>query len=153
MRTRFARMIPAMILLFALLTGCSQVNEIADNVAQAARDELLQQIESKLEEHKVDVVEIKTAVGNLNGDDSKALQFFAAILIRTNSDTAPNTCADALKGMFTQTGYMTQEESAVTHELLVHKQIAYDHSDFSGGTYYTVYAYSKSLLPDLTGIK
>ncbi len=153
MKTRFARIFPAIVLMFSLLAGCAQVSEIADNVAQAAKDELLQQIETKLEEHKVDIVEIKTAMGHLNGDDSKAVQFFAAILIRTNSDTAPETCAEALKGMFTHTGYMTQEQSAVIHELLEHKQLSYDRSDFSDGTYYTVYAYSKSLLPDLTGKK
>lgn len=149
MKAPIVRIFPAILLVFALLTGCSQVNDIADSVAQAAKEELQQQIEAKLEEHKVDIVEIKTTIGHLNGDDPKALQFFAAILIRTNSDTAPETCAEALKGMFTQTGYMTQGQSDVIHELLEHKQLAYDRSDFSDGTYYTVYAYNKSLLPNL----
>ena len=143
------------VLLFLLLTvsmlsACGGVvGEIAGNVADAAAKELENQLKSTLEKHKVEVIEVKTALGKLNGEDEKALQFFAAALIRCESETAAQTCATALSGLFEQSGAMAQTQSAVTHEALVHKTIAYDHTDFSAGNYYTVYVYNSSLLGNL----
>ena len=137
------------VLVFGCFAGCAAVGEIAGNVADAAAKELENQLKSTLEKHKVEVIEVKTAFGKLNGDDDKALQFFAAALIRCESDTAAENTATALDALFEQAGSMAQIESAVTHEALVHKTITYSHTDFSAGNYYTVYVYNSSLTGDL----
>ena len=139
----------AMLMLLSCFCGCANVSQIAGNVADAAAKELENQLKTTLEKHKVEVVELKTAFGKLNGEDEKALQFFAAALIRCESETAAQTCATALDALFEQAGATVQTESAVTHEALVHKTIAYDHTDFSTGNYYTVYVYNSSLLGNL----
>ncbi len=140
----------ALMIAVSCLFGCANVSQIAGNVADAAAKELENQLKTTLEKHKVEVVEVKTAFGKLSGEDEKALQFFAAALIRCESETAAQTCATALDALFEQAGAMAQTESAVTHEALVHKTITYDHTDFSAGNYYTVYVYSSSLLGNLT---
>lgn len=139
----------ALILAATCLFGCANISQIADSVADAAAQELENQLKSTLEKHKVEVIEMKTAFGKLNSEDDKALQFFAAALIRCESETAAQTCATALGSLFEQAGAMVQTESAVAHEALVHKTITYDHTDFSAGNYYTVYVYNSSLLGNL----
>lgn len=143
---RILTFILAIVLICTVFTGCNKVNEIADSAVQAAKAELEKQIQDKIREHKVELIELKTAVGNLNSDNKLAVQFFAAVLIYTESETAPGTCADALSGVLGEAGYMVQTESKVTHEKLVHKSLAYDHADFSAGNYYTIYIYKDSLL-------
>ena len=85
----------------------------------------------------------------MHSDDDKAMQFFAAALIRCESDTAAQNTATALDALFEQAGAMVQTDSAVAHEALVHKTITYSHTDFSAGNYYTVYVYNSSLTGDL----
>ena len=143
---RILSLILAVLLFSSALIGCSTVNELTDKAVEAAKTELEKQIQEKIKEHKVELIELKTSVGNLNSDNKLAVQFFAAILIRTESETAPGTCADALKGLG-ETGYMAQTAANVTHEKLVHKTITYNHTDFSAGNYYTIYVYTGSLLP------
>ena len=137
------------ILVLGCFAGCAAVGEIAGNVADAAAKELENQLKATLEKHKVEVIEVKTAFGKLNGDDDKAMQFFAAALIRCESDTAAQNTATALDALFEQAGAMVQTDSAVAHEALVHKTITYSHTDFSAGNYYTVYVYNSSLTGDL----
>lgn len=146
---KFICAILAMVFLLSCLVGCANVSQIAGNVADAAAKELENQLKTTLEKHKVEVVELKTAFGKLNGEDDKAMQFFAAALIRCESDTAAQTCATALDALFEQAGAMVQTESAIAHEALVHKTLAYDHADFSAGNYYTVYVYNSTLLGNL----
>ena len=131
------------------VTGCAVVSDIAGNVADAAVKELENQLKATLEKHKVEVVEVKTAFGQLNGDDEKALQFFCAALIRSDSDTAAQTCAKTLDGLFEEVGWMAQTTSQVNHSALVHKTVQFDHTDFSGGNYYIVYVYNSALAVDL----
>ena len=138
-----------LILVLSCFAGCAAVGEIAGNVADAAAKELENQLKATLEKHKVEVIEVKTAFGKLNGDDDKAMQFFAAALIRCESDTAAQNTATALDALFEQAGAMVQTDSAVAHEALVHKTITYSHTDFSAGNYYTVYVYNSSLTGDL----
>ena len=139
----------AAVLLFGTVSGCAVVGDIAGNVADAAVKELENQLKATLEKHKVEVVEVKTAFGQLNGDDEKALQFFCAALIKCESDTAAQTCATALDAVFEEAGSMAQTGSQFTHSALVHKTIQFDHADFSGGNYYTIYVYNSFLIGDL----
>ena len=76
MRYRLAALLLAVALLFTI-TGCSDVvGEIAGNVADAAVKELEKQVKATLEEYKVEVVEIKSAVGKLSNVSDSELQFF-----------------------------------------------------------------------------
>ena len=124
------------------VSGCAVVGDIAGNVADAAAKELENQLKATLEKHKVEVVELKTAFGNLNSNDDKALQFFGAALIRSESDTAAENCAKALGTVFEEAGFMVQTGSPINVKYLVHKTLSYDHTDFSEGNFYTVYVYS-----------
>ena len=138
----------AAVMLCSLLSGCAVVGDIAGNVADVAAKELESQIKTTLEKYKVEVVEVKTAFGKLNGENEKALQFFCAALIKCESDTAAQTCATALDTVFEEAGCMVQTGSQFTHSALVHKTIQFDHADFSGGNYYVVYVYNSSLTGD-----
>ena len=139
----------AAVMLCGVLSGCAGVGDIAGNVADAAAKELEKQLKTTLEKYKVEVVEVKTAFGQLNGEDEKALQFFCAALIKCESDTAAQTCATALDAVFEEAGSMAQSSNQFTHSALVHKTIQFNHTDFSGGNYYTVYVYNSSLTGDL----
>ncbi len=148
MRKIFTLVLTA-VLLCGLICGCSIVGDIAGNVVDAAAKELENQLKATLEEHKVEVVELKTAFGRLNGEDEKKVQLFCAALIKSESDTAAENCAKAMGAVFGTAGWTVQTGSKVEHEALVHKSVVYDHSDFSGGKYYTVYVYVDSLTGDL----
>jgi len=148
MRKMIALLLAA-VMLCGTVSGCAVVGDIAGNVADAAVKELENQLKATLEKHKVEVVEVKTAFGHLNGEDEKALQFFCAALIKCESDTAAQTCATALDVVFEEAGCMVQTGSQFTHSALVHKTIQFDHADFNGGNYYTVYVYNSSLTGDL----
>ena len=129
----------------ALLAGCSDtVSDIAGSVAEAARAELEAQVKATLEKNKVDVVELKTAVGKLNEDGSDK-QLFVAALIRSDATEIPQACADTLGNIFTATGLVAQTDSDLISEYLVHKEIRFNHSDFSEGNYYVIYAYMEDL--------
>lgn len=129
------------VLLCGAFAGCGLVEEIADSVVAAAKQELENQIKAKLEEQKVDAVEMKTAFGKLN-DEGGEYQFFGAVLVKTDSQMLPQAAADALAKLFTDAGLVAQTGSKVENAHLVHKDITYDHSDFSDGTYYTIYVYT-----------
>ena len=145
------RKVLSLILVLALLCGalcgCDAVGEIAGGVAEAAKAELEKQIKETLGKYKVEIVELKTAVGKLN-DDSKSLQFFCAALVKAESDALAKASLSALNRVFEQTGIMPQTGNRVESPYLVHKEVVFDHEDFSDGTYYTIYAYNSSLLPD-----
>ena len=127
------------------LCGCGgTVGEIAGNVANAAMEELETQVRKVLEENKLEVVELKTAFGKLN-DDGGDYQFFVAALVRTESQTAAQATADTLAKLFTDAGLTVQTASALESPYLVHKDITFKHSDFSGGNYYVIYAYHADL--------
>lgn len=139
---RIVSIILCALLVAGCFSGCAMVNDIAGNVADAAAKELENQLTATLEKHKVEVVELKTAFGNLNSNDDLAVQFFGAVLIQSDSETAAETVTKALSGMFEETGFQVQTGSAIESKHLVHKTLSYDHSDFSAGNYYTVYVYS-----------
>ena len=126
-------------------TGCSDtVGEIAGNVADAAMEELKEQIQATLEKHKLEVVEMKTAYGKLN-DDGSENQFFCAALIKSKSADISKAAADVVGKLVTEAGVLSQSGSQVESDYLVHKDIAFEHSDFSSGDYLVIYAYHKDL--------
>ena len=145
-----------LVMVASLMAGCSAVGDIAGNVASAAMEELENQVKAVLEKNKVDVVELKTDFGKLNDEGSK-LQFFCAALIRSENETAVEGCAKALDGLFEHTGVQIQTGSKVENAHLIHKDITYDHSDFTDGSYYTIYVYTSlsldamEILPNRSG--
>ena len=128
------------------VAGCAAVGEVAGNVAQAAMKELENQLKNQLEKSKVEVVELKTAFGELNEEGGK-MQFFLAALVKTENTDALNTCANALDSVFAEKGWEAQSASKVENAKLVKKGITFKHSDFADGNYYIVYGYA----PDITG--
>ena len=139
----------ALVMALRLFTGCGgTVGEIAGNVADAAMEELEKQVKATLEKNKVDVIEMKTVFGKLNDTGSKS-QFFCAALIRANSTDIPKAAADAIGKLVTEAGLLEQTGSRVESDLLIHKQIEFKHTDFSGGNYYVIYAYHKDLTANM----
>ncbi len=131
--------------LFVGLAGCGAVGDIAGEVADAAVQKLEEQLKETLEKNKVELVEMKTAIGKLNDQGGK-LQFFCAALVRVENTDALEVCRKVLSSVFEQTGMTAQTEQALSSEYLVHKSITFDHADFSAGNYYVVYGYMGSLL-------
>lgn len=146
---RFLSLVLVVALLLPGLVGCGDtVGEIAGNVADAAKAELEKQVQQLLDEYKVDVIEVKTAVGELNG--SGKLQFFCGVLVTSNSTTLPQSCADALGKLFEDTGVVPQNGSKIDSDYLQHKDLSFQFSAFDDGRdYYLIYAYT-SKLPSLT---
>ena len=135
----------AAVLMFGLV-GCATLGEVAGNVADAAVKELENQLKSQLEKNKVEVVELKSAFGELNAEGGK-MQFFLAALVKTENTDALDTCANALDSVFAEKGWEAQSGSKVENEKLVKKEITFKHSDFADGNYYIIYGYA----PDVTG--
>ena len=128
----------------SLLAGCGETtNKIASSVAQAAREELEVQVKAALEEHKLEVIEIKTAFGKLN--DTAENQYFIAALVRTEKTDLIEASLAGLNMVFTDTGCIPETDSKIDSDYLVHKTLNYSRTDFSDGTYYTVYAYYDDL--------
>ena len=127
------------------LCGCSTVGELAQGAADAAVQELEKQVKQTLEKNKVEMVQMKTAFGKLNDDGGK-LQMFCAVLIKAENETIVQGCVTALGSVFEEAAMARQTQSKVENDRLVHKEVVFDHSDFSDGTYYVVYGYTSSLL-------
>ena len=141
----------AAFMLCGIFAGCNAVGEIAGNVADAAMKELENQVKATLEKNKVNVVELKTAIGKLN-DDGSEMQFFCAALVKSDTDTVVNGAAETMGAVFEKSGVLVQTGSKVESEYLVHKDITFKHSDFSDGTYYVIYVYISDMsikLPEL----
>ena len=141
----------AVLMLCGIFAGCNAVGEIAGNVADAAMKELENQVKATLEKNKVNVVELKTAIGKLN-DEGSEMQFFCAALVKSDTDTVVNGAAEAMGAVFEKSGVLVQTGSKVESEYLVHKDITFKHSDFSDGTYYVIYVYISDMsikLPEL----
>ena len=114
--------------LFITFTGCSDVvGDIAGNVADAALKELEKQIKSTIAEYKVDIVDVKSAVGRLNNDSDSDLQFFCGVLVRSNSDALPNGAAGAVEGLFERCGIEKQTTGKIENENLTNKTISFKH--------------------------
>ena len=148
-RSLFALLLIAVIVFS--IRGCGKLGQIFGKVTNAAVKELKNQVQELLEDKQLDVVEINTAYGKLNEEGSK-YQFFIAALVRADSESAPQSAANAIGKLFSDAGFSVQNESALNNEHLIHKHITFKQEDFSGDTYYVIWAYAADLsidLPDL----
>ena len=148
MKRRFLALLLAAMMMLSLC-GCGETaGEIADSVMDAAMKELKNQVTALLEKNKLEVVELKTAFGQLNDEGSK-YQFFIAALVKSNSTGIPQSTADSMGKLFTEAGLTAQSGSTLENPHLVHKDITFSHSDFSAGNYYVIWGYAADLTIDL----
>lgn len=134
------------------LCGCNDtVSQIADSVVDAAVEELKTQVTRVLEENKLEVVELKTAFGKLN-DEGGEYQLFIAALVKSDATAIPQSTADTLGKLFSDAGLLTQTGSTVESEHLKHKEITFNHSDFTSGNYYVIYGYAADLTANMPSI-
>ena len=148
MNRKFFAVMLCLLLVMSLFAGCSETaSEIAGNVANAAMKELENQIKQVLEENKLEVVELKTAFGALNGSGEN--QFFCAALVKSDATAIPQATADTLKKVYTDAGLLPQNGSTIESGYLQHKTISFKHSDFSDGSYYVVFVYHEDLVSNL----
>ena len=137
---RIIALLSAAVLCLGLFAGCGETTgKIASSVAEAARKELEVQVKAALEENKLEVIEIKTAFGKLN--DTADSQYFIAALVRTEKTDIIKASLKGLDMVFTETGCIPETDSRIDSGLLVHKDLSYTRTDFTDGTYFTVYAY------------
>ena len=138
------------------LAACGEVaGEIAGNVADAAKKELENQIKATFEKYKVEILDMKTAVGKLSGDSSE-VQFFCAVLVQSDSDAIPQSVADTLGKLFHDAGINVQSGTEISNSYLQNKDLSYKYDSFGDGkTYYTVWCYTDKLpsLEDLKDLK
>ena len=146
----------AILLVMLCLCGCSIVGDIAGNVANAAVEELKTQVRQTLQSYKLEVLDVKTALGKLNGETDSSMQLFCAVLVTTQSNASLDACVAALDKVFEEAGYQAQTGRDVSHPHLVQKQLQYREIEWDADRqYYTVYAYSSDVslkLPDLSGM-
>ena len=137
---KFISLLLAAVLCVTVFAGCSETTgKIASSVAEAARKELEVQVKAALEENKLEVIEIKTAIGKLN--DTADNQYFIAALVRTEKTDLIEASLKALDMVFNDTGCIPENDSKIDCEHLAHKDLSYQREDFTDGTYFTVYAY------------
>lgn len=152
MKSRILCVLLALVTLLTLMAGCGEIaGEIAGNVADTAKKELEAQVKAAFEKYKVDIVELKTTIGKLNGD-SEDIQFFCAALVQSDSEKMPTEIAETLGKMFHDAGITVQTGSKVENAYLEHKSLSFKFSDFDGEkTYYVVWCYTDKL-PSLSDI-
>ena len=151
MNRKFFAALLCVLLMVPMFAGCGEaVGEIAGNVANAAMKELENQVKKTLEQNKLEVVELKTAFGALNGSGEN--QFFCAALIKSDATAIPQSTADTLAKVFTDAGLVQQTGSAIESGYLQHKSLSFKHSDFSAGNYYIIFAYHEDLAANLPSI-
>ena len=140
--------------LLVSLAGCSEVaGEIAGNVADAAKKELENQIKQTFETYKIDILDMKSAVGKLN-DANGDLQFFCAVLVQSDSPAIPQSAADTLAKLFHDAGIQVQSGAKIDNDYLQNKELSFK-LEGDGATHYTVWFYTDKLptLEDLKGLK
>ena len=149
---RFAALLCALVLIFAC-SGCGEVaGDIAGNVAEAAKKELENQVKTTFETYKMEILDMKTAVGKLSGENGD-VQFFCAVLVQSDSDAIPQSVANTLGKLFHDAGITVQSETKVESTYLEHRELTYKSGVMEEGkTYYTVWCYTDRL-PSLEDIK
>ena len=141
--------------LFLSFSGCGVAGEIAGNVAEAAKKELENQVKATFEKYKIEILDMKTAVGKLSGTGGD-VQFFCAALVQSDSDAIPQSAADTLSKLFHDAGINIQTGAEIENPYLEHKELSFKYDSFGDGkTYYTVWCYTDKLpsLEDLKEIK
>lgn len=149
---RIVAVLLCLLLTVSMLSACGGVvGEIAGNVADAAKAELEAQVKATFEKYKVEILELRTAVGKLNGS-SGDMQFFCAALVASDSPALPQSVADGLNKVFHDAGIAEQSGPDVVSSYLEHKSLSYKFADFGDGkTYYTVWCYTDKL-PELSDL-
>ena len=149
---RFVSLLCALVLT-VICCGCGEVaGEIAGNVAEAAKKELEKQVKATFEKYKIEILDMKTTVGKLNGD-GEDLQFFCGVLVQSDSDAVPQSAADTLGKLFHDAGIQVQTGTNIENSYLEHKDLAYKDGIMADGkTYYTVWCYTDRL-PTLEDLK
>lgn len=153
MKKRILSLLLALVLVLCGLTGCGEaVGEIAGNVAEVAKAELETQVKAAFEKYKVDIIELKTSVGKLNGSSGDN-QFFCAALVQSDSEAVPQDVADSLSKLFHDAGLAVQTGSEIENEYLEHKELSFKFTGFDDGkTYYVVWCYTDKL-PSLSDLE
>lgn len=137
------------VLLVAAMAGCSVAGEIADKVAQAAMEELKDQLQSTFEKNKIEVLQVKTAIGKLN-DEGSSLQLFFGFLVRSENPQQIQDVTEAMKKMIPQSGCAPQTGAAIESPYLVHKTLSFDADKVADPTNcYLVYLYIPEFAADL----
>ena len=150
---KFMALILALLMILSL-AACSEVaGDIAGNVAEAAKKELENQIKQTFETYKIEILDMKTAVGKLNGDSGE-LQFFCAVLVQSESPAIPQSAADTLSKLFHDAGVDIQTGAKIENSYLQHKELTFK-QEGDGQTFYTVWFYTDKLpsLEDLKALK
>ena len=140
--------------LLLALAGCGEVaGEIAGNVADAAKKELENQIRKTFETYKIEILDMKTAVGKLNGEGSD-IQFFCTVLVESDSPAIPQSAADTLAKLFHDAGIQVQSGARIDNDYLQNKELSFK-LEGDGATHYAVWFYTDKLptLEDLKGLK
>lgn len=137
--------------LIAALAGCSAAGDIANKVAQAAMEELKVQVQATFEKNKIEVLQVKSALGKLNDDGGK-LQLYLAFLVRSENPQQIQSTADALSKVGTA-GFAPQLGTKVESPYLTHKEISFDADKLTDPTNcYLVYLYIPEFSVDLPEI-
>jgi len=137
------------LVLLILLAGCSAAGEIVDKVAQAAMEELKVQLQTTFEKNKIEVLQVKTAVGKLNDEGGK-LQLFFGFLVRSENPQQIQNVTEAMKKMFPQAGCAPQTGTAIESPHLVHKELSFDAGKLADpSNCYLVYLYIPEFAADL----
>ena len=150
---KFMALVLALLMILSL-SACSEVaGDIAGNVAEAARKELENQIKQTFETYKIEILDMKTAVGKLNGDSGE-LQFFCAVLVQSDSPAIPQSAADTLRKLFHDAGVDIQTGAGISNSYLQHKELTFK-QEGDGKTHYAVWFYTDKLpsLEDLKALK
>lgn len=149
---KFAALLCALVLILSC-SGCGEVaGDIAGNVAEAAKKELEKQVKATFEKYKIEILDMKTTVGKLNGDTGD-LQFFCGVLVQSDSDAVPQSAADTLGKLFHDAGIQVQTGTNIENSYLEHKDLSYKDGIMADGkTYYTVWCYTDRL-PTLEDLK
>ena len=139
--------------LLLALAGCGEVaGEIAGNVADAAKKELENQLRKTFETYKIEILDMKTAVGKLNGEGGD-IQFFCTVLVESDSPAIPQSAADTLGKIFHDAGIQVQTGTEIENTYLQHKTLSFKYDSFGDGkTYYAVWFYTDKL-PSVEDLK
>ena len=137
------------VLLLTAVAGCSTAGEIVDKVAQAAMEELKVQLQSTFEQNKIEVLQVKTAIGKLN-DEGSSLQLFFGFLVRSENPQQIQAVTEAMQKMFPHAGCAAQTGAAIESPYLVHKTLSFDADKVADpANCYLVYLYIPDFAADL----
>ena len=90
---------------------------------------------------QVQLVETQSVCGKINGNGN-GIQYFGAVLIKSDDETAVKALLEELKGEYDEVGYCVQAGQNIRSSYLEHQTLSYDHDSFQDATYYSIYFYN-----------